>query len=70
MARALAPEPAIVLADEPTAEMDQEAAATVLDALEQVTRRGGGVIMASHDESALHRSTRVIALRDGCLTGD
>jgi ABC-type lipoprotein export system ATPase subunit len=70
VARALAPEPMIVLADEPTAEMDQEAASVVLDALQQVTRRRGAVILASHDESALHRSTDLIALRDGRISSN
>jgi putative ABC transport system ATP-binding protein len=68
VARALAPEPAIVLADEPTTEMDHEAAQMVLDALEEVTLRQGGVILASHEQPPLHRSTRVIVLRDGSPT--
>jgi ABC-type lipoprotein export system ATPase subunit len=70
VARALAPEPVIVLADEPTAEMDHAAAAGVLDVLQEVAFRRGGVILASHDEAALHRSTHVIELRDGRLSGE
>jgi putative ABC transport system ATP-binding protein len=65
VARALAPEPAIVLADEPTSEMDHEAAQIVLDALEEVTLRQGGVILACHEPPPLRRSAHVIALRDG-----
>jgi putative ABC transport system ATP-binding protein len=57
----------IVLADEPTAEMDHAAGAVVLDAIQEVALRRGGVILASHDEAALRRSTHVIELRDGRL---
>jgi ABC-type lipoprotein export system ATPase subunit len=70
VARALAPEPAIVLADEPTTEMDHEAAQIVLGALEEVTLRQGGVILASHEQPQLHRSTHVIVLRDGSPTDE
>jgi putative ABC transport system ATP-binding protein len=70
VARALAPEPVILLADEPTAELDHAAGAVVLDAIQQVAFRGGGVILASHDEAALRRSTQVIELRDGRLRGE
>jgi ABC-type lipoprotein export system ATPase subunit len=68
LARALAPEPAIVLADEPTTEMDHDGAQIVLDALEEVTLRQGGVILACHEQPRLHGSTYVIALRDGSQT--
>jgi ABC-type lipoprotein export system ATPase subunit len=68
VARALAPEPAIVLADEPTTEMDHEAAKIVLDALEEVTLRQGGVILACHEQPPLNRSAHIIALRDGSPT--
>jgi hypothetical protein len=50
--------------------MDHEAAQIVLDALEEVTLRQGGVILACHEHPALHRSTRVIKLRDGSPTED
>jgi len=67
VARALAPDPDIVLADEPTAELDQEAANVVIQALREVSQRGGGVILASHDPRVLQVADRVLALRAGCL---
>ncbi len=67
VARALAPDPDIVLADEPTAEMDHEAANVVIQALRQVSQRGGGVILASHDPRVLQVADRVLALRAGRL---
>jgi ABC-type lipoprotein export system ATPase subunit len=67
VARALAPDPDIVLADEPTAEMDHEAANVVIEALRDVSLRGGGVILASHDPRVLPVADRVMVLRAGRL---
>jgi ABC-type lipoprotein export system ATPase subunit len=67
VARALAPDPDIVLADEPTAELDHEAATVVIQALKDVSQRGGGVILASHDPRVLQVADRVLALRAGRL---
>lgn len=67
VARALAPDPDIVLADEPTAEMDHEAANIVIEALREVSLRGGGVILASHDPRVLPVADRVLVLRAGRL---
>jgi putative ABC transport system ATP-binding protein len=65
VARALAPEPDLVLADEPTAELDEQASAVILSALHEVAARGGGVMVTTHDPSVLKRANRVIVLRDG-----
>jgi ABC-type lipoprotein export system ATPase subunit len=70
VARALAPEPDIVLADEPTAEMDHEAANVVIEALREVSQRGGGVILASHDPRVLPVAHRVLVLRAGRLVAE
>ena len=70
VARALAPDPDIVLADEPTAEMDHEAANVVIEALREVSERGGGVILASHDPRVLLAANRVLVLRAGRLVAE
>jgi putative ABC transport system ATP-binding protein len=70
VARALAPEPDIVLADEPTAELDHEAANVVIEALREVSLRGGGVILASHDPRVLQVADRVLVLRAGRLVAE
>ena len=70
VARALAPDPDIVLADEPTAEMDHEAANVVIEALREVSLRGGGVILASHDPRVLPVADRVMVLRAGLLVAE
>jgi len=70
VARALARDPDIVLADEPTAEMDHEAANNVIDALRDVSQRGGGVILASHDPRVLLVADRVLVLRAGRMVAE
>ena len=70
VARALAPDPDIVLADEPTAELDHEAANVVIQALREVSHRGGGVILASHDPRVLLVADRVLVLRAGRLVAE
>jgi ABC-type lipoprotein export system ATPase subunit len=70
VARALAPEPDIVLADEPTAELDHEAATVVIEALREVSLRGGGVILASHDPHVLLVADRVVVVRAGRVVAE
>jgi ABC-type lipoprotein export system ATPase subunit len=70
VARALAPDPDIVLADEPTAELDHEAATVVIEALREVSLRRGGVILASHDPRVLLVADRVLVLRAGRLVAE
>jgi peptide/nickel transport system ATP-binding protein len=67
VARALSIRPEVVLADEPTAELDAQASAVVLTALEDVVRTGGAVLVATHDPSVLSLATRALLLRDGRL---
>jgi putative ABC transport system ATP-binding protein len=70
VARALAPDPDIVLADEPTAELDHQAANVVIEALREVSLRGGGVILASHDPRVLPAADRALVLRAGRLVAE
>ncbi|HEY4001939.1 MAG TPA: ABC transporter ATP-binding protein [Candidatus Xenobia bacterium] len=66
VARALVHEPALVLADEPTGNLDSQHGQEVLDLLSAVCRNEGRtVVMATHSSEAATRAVRVIALRDG-----
>jgi putative ABC transport system ATP-binding protein len=67
VARALAGKPTVVLADEPTAELDGQAAGVIFATLSEVARRGGGVLVATHDPRVLSWADRVVALRDGLV---
>jgi len=64
VARALVTDPAIVVADEPTGELDTETGAQVLDLLASVGENRA-VVIASHDDRALGRADRVVELLDG-----
>ena len=67
VARALVTNPEVVLADEPIAEVDTENADLILDALADVSRRGGAVLAATHNPAALLYAGRVVLLRDGTV---
>lgn len=65
--RALAPHPALVLADEPTASLDAASTRLVIDALAAASRIAT-LLVASHDPDVAASADRVIALRDGRVT--
>lgn len=65
VARAVALEPKLLVADEPTAHQDERRADQVMDQLVAVARRGGAVVVATHDGRLLDRADRVIHLLDG-----
>ncbi|MFW6436470.1 MAG: ABC transporter ATP-binding protein [Halococcoides sp.] len=69
IARALAPDPDVVIADEPTGELDTATGERVLDALAAVAE-DRAVVLASHDDQAVDRADRVLELRDGRVIGD
>ncbi len=69
--RALVGNPDVVLADEPTAALDWETAAKVVDLLKQLGQaRGTTTMMVTHDNRILDRAGRILTLEDGRLVGD
>jgi putative ABC transport system ATP-binding protein len=68
IARALANDPRIILADEPTAALDSQRAGAVMDLLRKVaTERRTAVIVVTHDEKIFNRFDGIYSLRDGAL---
>ena len=67
IARALINYPALILADEPTGNLDPENAERVLDLLADFHREGGTVMLVTHQQQAAGYAKRSIALRDGLL---
>ncbi|HLM49189.1 MAG TPA: ABC transporter ATP-binding protein [Solirubrobacteraceae bacterium] len=67
IARALVNDPAVVLADEPTGNLDDAAGATVLELLRAVADEGRAVVVVTHDARAAQVADRVLALREGRL---
>ncbi|OLR93728.1 ABC transporter ATP-binding protein [Actinokineospora bangkokensis] len=66
---ALARNPAVVLADEPTSQLDAASAGLVLDVLGRLAARGVPVVAASHDPELVERADRVVRLREGEVVG-
>jgi putative ABC transport system ATP-binding protein len=68
IARALAGDPAIVLADEPTAALDSESGRIVMDLLRSLAKdRGRAVVIVTHDSRTYHYADRGVAIEDGRL---
>lgn len=65
LARALLNEPHLLLADEPTGNLDSENAAIVLTHLREFSEAGGAVLLVTHDEQAVAKADTAIRLRDG-----
>jgi len=67
VARALVNRPQLILADEPTGNLDPESATSVLELLSDFHREGGTVLLVTHEEQAAGCAQRAILLRDGKL---
>jgi putative ABC transport system ATP-binding protein len=69
IARALMNRPQIILADEPTGNLDPDSAAGVLELLADFHRDGGTVLLVTHQGDAARSAQRTILLRDGAIVG-
>jgi putative ABC transport system ATP-binding protein len=71
VARAMASEPALVLADEPTANLDSSTASELMDLMAELNQeKGMTFIFATHDRSVMRRSGRLVLLKDGSIAAD
>jgi len=66
-ARALVNRPALLLADEPTGNLDTETGDEIMQLLEALHRRGNTILLVTHEDEIAHHARRVIHLRDGKL---
>ncbi len=69
VARALMCSPALIVADEPTSNLDPASARSVVEIFGKLTREGGAVLMVTHDAFSLESSTRIYDMAEGTLTG-
>ena len=70
IARALVNDPLVILADEPTGNLDSTSGADILNLFDDLNKQGKTLIMVTHDTSVAKRSRRTIRLRDGHLESD
>jgi putative ABC transport system ATP-binding protein len=70
IARAIAHRPALVIADEPTGNLDSVAGESVLGVLSALHHRGISIIMATHSDAAVARASRVLKMRDGAIVDE
>ncbi len=70
IARALACDPPLLVADEPTGNLDSKSASVIIELFEELSRRGKTVVMVTHDPSLTARTTRNITIADGELIAD
>ena len=65
IARALAGEPSVILADEPTGALDSKTSAEVMDFLTELNKSGNTIVLITHDNAIAARAKRVIRIQDG-----
>jgi putative ABC transport system ATP-binding protein len=66
IARAMVACPAVIIADEPTANLDSVTTVSILDLLEQINRETAATfLVATHDPLVMERATRTVLMRDG-----
>jgi putative ABC transport system ATP-binding protein len=70
VARALANDPALILADEPTGNLDSQSGEEVLQLLLALHRSGRTIVMVTHNPDIAARLPRVVEMRDGAIVGD
>ena len=70
IARALVNDPLVILADEPTGNLDSRSGSEILDVFDTLHRQGKTLIMVTHDDEIAHRGTRNIRFRDGVVESD
>ncbi len=70
IARALVNDPLVILADEPTGNLDSNSGAEILRLFDDLNQQGKTLIMVTHDPNVATRSRRTIRLRDGLLESD
>jgi putative ABC transport system ATP-binding protein len=70
VARALVGDPALILADEPTGNLDSTATADVLELFDELHRQGRTIVLITHEPDVAERASRVLRIRDGQVQSD
>ncbi len=70
IARALINNPAIILADEPTGNLDSKTSIEIMDIFEKIQQEGNTVILVTHEEDIALRAHKIVRLKDGLIEAD
>ena len=68
IARALANNPSIILADEPTGNIDIKSGNNIMDILENINHKGETIIIVTHDPAIAKRARRILHIQDGIVS--
>ncbi|MFM9057074.1 MAG: ABC transporter ATP-binding protein [Bacteroidota bacterium] len=70
IARALVTQPAIILADEPTGNLDSKTSYEIMGLLEEIHKKGNTVVLVTHEEDIARHAHRIVRLKDGLVESD
>jgi putative ABC transport system ATP-binding protein len=70
IARALVTKPSIILADEPTGNLDSRTGAEIMELFEELSRQGNTILVVTHEEDVARHARRILRIRDGNIASD